>query len=238
MVVGLSLASSTGVSGTEEASLSALTKLEQILPTKLRNRVSALRTFATRVPPDQQGPATDAATLTMLAAACRNHEKVRIAYQNHTGASSRRIVEPHHMVTWGRRWYLVAWDEDRADWRTFRVDRIESPQPTGLLFTPRPLPEDDISAYIARNVSRAAWKYQARFLIQAPASEVLTHINPAVGSVEPIDEHSCTLHAGADSLWTIAVYIGALGMDFTVLDPPELTELLRTIAARYLRATE
>jgi predicted DNA-binding transcriptional regulator YafY len=148
------------------------------------------------------------------------------------------MLEPHHLVNWGRRWYLVAWDEDRADWRTFRVDRINSPQPTGLLFKPRPLPEEDVSAYIARNVSRAAWKYRARFLVQASANDVLAQINPAVGTVEPIDAHSCILHTGADSLWTIAIYISALDMDFTVLEPPELIELLRTIARRYLRASE
>ncbi len=234
--VGLSAASAQGIAGIEDASLRALTKLEQILPTRLRRRVEALRSFAAQVPPDDTGPDINAEILPQLANACRDHEKQRISYANHAGTPSRRIVEPHRVVNWGRRWYLVAWDDDRQGWRTFRVDRIAGTDPTGIRFRERALPDPDITAYIARNVSRAGWRYRARFTVQASAVDVLEKINPAVGVVEPIDESTCVLESGADDLWTMAVYIGALGYDFTVEEPPELIEHLRMLSDRYRRA--
>jgi predicted DNA-binding transcriptional regulator YafY len=236
IVVGLSQASGSGVTGTEEASVRAMTKLEQILPPRLRNRVNALRTFATRVPPDKRPPTVDAEILAGLANASRNHERVRIAYASHVGSRTRRFVDPHHLVNWGSRWYLVAWDEDRRDWRTFRVDRISTLDATGLLFKPRQLPEADIAAYIARNVSQAAWKHTATIVVAAPAEQVLERINPAVGTVEPIDEETCILRTGDDDLDTVAVYTGLLGYEFRVVSPPELVERLRLTAERYTRA--
>jgi predicted DNA-binding transcriptional regulator YafY len=236
IVVGMSQASSSGITGTEEASLRALTKLEQMLPPRLRNRVNALRTFATRVPPDKRPPAVDAEVLAGLANSSRNHERVRIAYASHDGNRTRRIIDPHHLVNWGSRWYLVAWDEDRGDWRTFRVDRISTLDATGLLFKPRQLPEADISAYIARNVSRAAWNYTATIVVAASAEQVLERINPAVGTVEPVDDKTCILRTGDDDLDTVAVYIGLLGHEFRVVSPPELVERLRAISQRYARA--
>lgn len=235
-VIGLTAASTRGIAGVEESSLRALSKLEQVLPARLRRRVDALRSFAVRVPPDREGPEVDAEILQVLANACRDHEKQRISYENHSGAPSRRIVEPHRLVNWGRRWYLVAWDDDRRDWRTFRVDRVSRSDPTGLRFQERKLPASDITAYIAGNVARAGWTYQVRFTVQAPAEAVLVQINPAVGIVEPIDENTCILEAGADDLWTMAVYIGLLGFDFTVDDPPELVEYLRVLSRRYKQA--
>jgi predicted DNA-binding transcriptional regulator YafY len=238
VAIGLAAASSRGVSGVEEASLRALVKLEQVLPTRLRRRVDALRSFAVTVPPDEVGPEADAGLLQVLASASRDHEKIRLTYERHDGAASRRIVEPYRVVNWGRKWYLVAWDEDRTDWRTFRADRIGKVDPTGLRFNERPLPAEDITAYIAGNVSRAGWTYQARIEVHAPAEEVLGRINPAVGVVEAIDDRTSILNTGADNMWMLAVYIGTLYLDFTVLEPPELIDHLRAIAERYLRASE
>lgn len=236
--IGLGAASSLGIAGIEDASLSALVKLERTLPDRLRRRVESMREHASRVPPDSRGPLTDPATLQALAGACRTHERQRIAYRRHDRTSSRRMVEPHHVVSWGQRWYLVAWDVDRDDWRTFRVDRISRVDPTGLLFKPHVLPDDDITAYIARNVSRAAWRYFARVTVLAPADEVRARINPAVGTVEPLDEGTCMLETGADDLATIAVYLGALDLDFRVDEPDELLEHLRLLADRYARAAD
>jgi predicted DNA-binding transcriptional regulator YafY len=236
VAVGLTVSTTASVEGVEEVSLRALTKLEQVLPSHLRRRVDALRGFALRVPPDQTGILVDAERLSMLATACRDQERLRIGYRRHDGEASRRIVEPHRLVAWGNRWYLVAWDEERDDWRTFRVDRISKADPTGRRFRERPLPAADMSAYIARNVSKAGWKYQARFKVNAPAETVLELINPSVGIVEPIDDQTCMLETGADELWTIAVYIGALDLDFTVDGPPELLEHLHRLANRYEQA--
>jgi predicted DNA-binding transcriptional regulator YafY len=236
VAIGLAAASSRGISGVEESSLRALVKLEQILPARLRRRVDALRSFTVTVPPDQVGPQADASLLQALATAALNHEKVRMTYERHDGAATRRIVEPHRVVNWGRKWYLVAWDEDRADWRTFRVDRIGKVDQTGLRFDGRPLPAEDITAYIAGNVSKAGWTHHARILVHAPEAEVLERINPAVGVVEAVDDLTSILNTGADDLWVLAVYIGMLGLDFTVLEPPELKDHLRSLAERYLRA--
>src|ERR1700688_2490239 len=123
VAVGLRTAASGTVSGIEEASVRALSKLEQVLPSRLSRRVSALHAFI--VPLANPGPTVDAATLTAIAAACRDHEELRFGYHSRDGSPSVRAVEPHRLVHTGRRWYLAAWDTDRNYWRTFRVDPIE-----------------------------------------------------------------------------------------------------------------
>jgi predicted DNA-binding transcriptional regulator YafY len=237
VVVGLRTAAGGSIAGIEETSLRALAKLEQVLPARLRRRVNALQTYTVAVPRDGVGPTVDAAVLTAIAAACRDHERLRFDYRDHNGSPSLRVVEPHRMVNWGRRWYLVAWDADRQDWRTFRVDRIEPRTPTGPRFTPRELPDGDVAAYVSRRVSSAAWRYRARVRVHAPAEVIAERITPAVGMVEPVDEHTCVLDTGASTIDTLAVYLGLLGVDFDVTDPPELVDRLRTLASRYQRAT-
>ncbi len=182
-------------------------------------------------------PAVDPTVLTTLASACRDHERLRFDYRSHDGTSTIRSVEPHRLVSWGRKWYLVAWDTDRGDWRTFRVDRIEPHTPAGPRFTPRELPEGgDVAAYVARGVSSSGFRFQARVTVRAPAAVVAARIHPAVGTVEAIDEHSCVLATGADSVETVAVYIGLLDLDFNVSEPPELVARLQLLADRYHRA--
>jgi predicted DNA-binding transcriptional regulator YafY len=225
-----------GIAGIEETALRALAKLEQVLPARLRRRVDALRAATVTVPPQDVAPTVDAGLLTLLAGACRDHERLRFDYRDHSGSSRRRTAEPHRLVTWGRRWYLVAWDPERDDWRTFRVDRITPHLPTGPRFLPRELPEDDVAAYVSRRVSAAAWRYQARITVHAPAAQVAERITPAVGTVEAVDDHTSVLDTGADTVETLAVYIGLLGFDFTVDGPPELLATLRALSARYERA--
>jgi len=237
VTVGLRTAAGGSIAGVEETSLRALAKLEQVLPARLRRRVNALQTYTVPVPRDSLGPTVDAGVLTLLAAACRDHEGLRFDYRDHRGSATLRAVEPHRLVNWGRRWYLVAWDTGRGDWRTFRVDRIEPRTPNGPRFTPRELPEGDVAAYVSRRVSAAAWRYHARVTVHAPAASVAERISPAVGTVEAIDDHSCILATGADSIDTLAVYLGMLGTDFTVTEPPELVTHLRELSERYARAT-
>ncbi|MFR9776815.1 helix-turn-helix transcriptional regulator [Micromonospora sp. MS34] len=235
VAVGLRNATGGSIAGIEETSLRALAKLEQVLPHRLRRRVTALHAHTVRVPHDEPGPTVDAETLSVLSAACRDRERLRFDYVRHDGTADRRDVEPYRLVSWGRRWYLVAFDPQRDDWRTFRVDRITPRTPAGPRFAPRELPEDLVDR-VRRGVSSAAWRYRARVRVHAPAEVVAERINPAVGTVEPLDGQSCLLHTGADRLETIAVWVGLLGLDFTVEDPPELAEVLRTLATRYLRA--
>ncbi|MFI7280649.1 helix-turn-helix transcriptional regulator [Micromonospora chersina] len=235
VAVGLRTAAGGSVAGIEETSLRALAKLEQVLPHRLRRRVTALHTHTVRVPHDQPGPTVDAETLSVLGAACRDRERLRFDYVRHDGTADRRDVEPYRLVNWGRRWYLVAFDPARDDWRTFRVDRISPRTPTGPRFAARDLPGDVVDR-VRHGVSSAAWRHRATVRVHAPAEVVADRINPAVGTVEPVGDAACLLHTGADRLETIAVWLGLLDLDFTVENPPELADLLRTLAARYLRA--
>jgi predicted DNA-binding transcriptional regulator YafY len=240
VAIVLGLRAATGVAGVEETSLRALAKLEQVLPSRLRRRIAALTDFAVRVPADSPGPQVDPAVLTTLAAACRDAERLRFDYRTHGGRETRREVEPHRLVSWGRRWYLVAWDVERADWRTFRADRITPRIPTGPRFTPRGLPkdepDDDIATYVSRRVSAAAWRYRATVVVHAPAAVVARRINPAVGTVEARDPDTSLLRTGADDLDVIATHLGMLDADFDIVEPAELVEHVRTLAARYARA--
>ncbi len=240
VAVALSLrtATSGAIAGVEETALRALAKLERVLPTRLRRRVNALQTQTIPVPRYDQHPTAEPNLLSTLAAACRDHETLRFDYEAHDGTSTRRKAEPYRLANWGRRWYLVAYDVDRADWRTLRVDRMSEPrQPTGPRFTPKPPPADDMASYVASRASSAAWRYRTTATVRAPAEEITRRVNPAVGTVTPVDENTCTLETGADTVDSLAVHLGLLGHDFEVTGPPELVAHLRTLATRYLGAT-
>lgn len=237
VAVGLQVGAGRALAGMEEAAAQALVKLTTVLPARLRHRLDAIDAATVAVPADSPAPVVDPAILATVAAACRDHDRMRFDYQAHDGTAASRLVEPHRLVTWGRRWYLVAWDLGREDWRTFRVDRME-PRTTGPRFEPRPLPADgDVAAFVSRGVSGAAWRHRARVTVHAPAGDVVERINPAVGVVEAVDDRSCTLLTGADSLDVLAVHLGMLGFDFDVVEPPELVEHLRALAERYARST-
>ncbi|HEY9368445.1 WYL domain-containing protein, partial [Streptomyces sp.] len=204
---------------------------------RLRRRVRTLQAYTVAVPADRPAPTVSADVLTAVVSACRDLEQLRFDYLDHAGAPTRRIVEPHRAVNWGRRWYLVAWDVERQDWRTFRIDRIRPRTPTGPRFAPREPPGGDLAEYVSRRVSSAAWRYRARVTVHAPATAVIERINPAVGTVEAVDADSCVLTTGADTVQTLAVYLGMLDCDFDVTEPPELVAHLRGLADRYTRST-
>jgi predicted DNA-binding transcriptional regulator YafY len=234
VAVGLRTAAGGTVAGIEETSVRALAKLEQVLPTRLRHRISTLQSVL--VPMASGGPTVDPGTLTAVAAACRDQHRLRFDYRDHDGTESVRSVEPHRLVHTGRRWYLVAWDVDRADWRTFRVDRLAARTPTGPRFTPREPPAPDIAAYTSYAVSNAVYRYRATVTVRAPAEAVADRIPPTAGVVEAVDHATCRLYAGADSLDWLAVHVAMLGFDFTVEEPPELADRIRAIADRLHRA--
>ncbi len=238
VAMSLRTATSGAIEGVAETSQRALAKLEQVLPSRLRRRVNALQSQTVPVPRYDDTPTASPDTITALALACRDHETLRFDYETHDGGASRRKVEPYRLANWGRRWYLVAYDVDKKDWRTFRVDRMSPPrQPTGPRFTPRELPQEDLAAYVAGRVSAAAWRHRAHVTVHAPASTVVARINPAVGVVTAIDESTCTLDTVADTIESLAVHIGLLNLDFEVTDPPQLVTHLKALASRYLRAT-
>jgi predicted DNA-binding transcriptional regulator YafY len=144
-------------------------------------------------------------------------------------------VEPYRLVTWGRRWYLVAWDTDRGAWRTYRADRIEPRLPTGPRFRPREPPAHDIAAYVAKGVGSVPWKVQARVTVHESGGSLAARMPPAL-SVEPVDEHTCVINVGADTASHLASWLGWLDADFEVTEPPELVAELRRLAARYGQA--
>jgi predicted DNA-binding transcriptional regulator YafY len=230
VALGLRTSASGGVTGIEEASVRALLKLEQVLPPRLRHRVAALHGFI--VPLERRGPTVDASLLSAIAGACRDHECLRFNYQNRTGAPSARIVEPHRVVHTGYRWYLVAWDSDRKDWRTFRVDRIDGKPKTSTRFKPRVPPEGDFAKFVAKSLSEVPYPFRARVTLQASVEALADRIPSSAGVLEAINQESCMLHTGSHSLESITMHLSWLGVPFVVHDPPELISYIRMVANR------
>ncbi len=223
VAVGLRTAAGGAVTGIEETSVRALAKLEQVLPSRLRNRVNALNRHTT--PITAAGAPVDAETLTTISAACRDHHRLRFDYRTHDGDDQDRDIEPYQLVHMNRRWYLVAWDVHRQDWRTFRADRMTLRIPHGPPFTPRESPPPDL---VPRGVDTALLRYRAQVTVHAPADSIKV---PAV-QVDPVDGNTCIVHAGADTPYQLALHILMLDADFTVDGPPELLEELRKISTR------
>ncbi|CAL9399564.1 helix-turn-helix transcriptional regulator [Streptomyces sp. enrichment culture] len=227
VAVGLRTAAGQGVEGIGESSVRALAKLEQVLPHRLRRRVSALNAFTVPMLRGARPDAVDPALLTELAGLCRDTERLRFDYEDHLGAPTRRTVEPHRLVCSERRWYLVAWDLDREDWRTFRVDRITPRPPHGPRFTPREPPADDLAAYVSQGVSTRAYAAHAAVRLLVPVEEAAQRISPSAGTLEAESERSCVLRTGAASLDVMVVHLMMLGVEFEVLEPAGLGEAIR-----------
>jgi predicted DNA-binding transcriptional regulator YafY len=234
VAVSLRTAASHTVTGIEETSLRALAKLEQVLPARLRERTAALQQATVALP--SLAPTVDPAALAVIAGACRRPQRLAFRYTDRDGASTRRAVEPHRLVHTGRRWYLVARDLDRAEWRSFRVDRMSALEATGVRFDPSDPP--DAAAFVANAVTTAPYRYHARVVVRAPAPVIAERVPPTVGALEPAGPDSCLLTAGSDSLDALGLHLGMLDADFRVLAPPELIERLRELAGRLARAAD
>jgi predicted DNA-binding transcriptional regulator YafY len=235
IAVGLATAARASVTGIEETSVRALVKLEQVLPAHLRRRVRALQAATTTLPGG--GPTVDAALLTVIAAACRDRERLRFRYSaGGVRPAERREAEPYALVNRGRRWYLVAWDCGREDWRTFRLDRLAGPVSTGVRFEPRELPAEDAAAYVEGSFRSRRLRYATRIVVHESAQALRERQPWELGSIEPLGDDRCELRTGDDDLEWLAARIMMLGADFEVREPPELVEALRRLAARVDRA--
>jgi len=235
IAVGLRTAARASVTGIEETAVRALVKLEQVLPAHLRRRVSALGSATVALP--MSGPTVDPQHLTVIATACRDSECLRFAYKRRDGTESRRDAEPHSVVNVGRRWYLVAWDRGRDDWRTFRIDRLAKPAATGVRFTPRKLPARDAAAYVKQSISSRPNRFEARVTLHGSAEEITKRVPSHWGTITPIDASSCEYRTGDDDLGWLALRIAMLGVDCQVNEPPELVDHVRVLASRLERAT-
>jgi predicted DNA-binding transcriptional regulator YafY len=232
VAIGLRAATGGGVSNIAETSVRALAKLQQILPTRLRARVTMIEEATVTLA--RGGPAVDADVLVTVAAACRDHYRLRFDYRSSSGTESVRTTEPYRLVHTGRVWYLMAYDLERADWRTFRLDRLTPRMPTGPRFAPRQPPRD-AAAYVSQSVASSPYRYEAVLRVHAPVEEVRQRTSPTASRLEAVDEKTTMLYAGSNSLDELTLYIGLKGFDFDVVEPPELRDHITALAARLSR---
>lgn len=242
VAVAVGLGTAATVRGLEEPSALAMGKLQQVLPDRLRRRVLAVHE-STDVGPantatNVEAPVVDVALLADLAAAIRDREGLRL--RHHPGGDVRteeRVeVDPYRLVTWQERWYVVARRRDDHTWHAYRADWLALRTPGAGRFVPDPMEDEAYAAFVLRDVAFSGWSVHCRIAVDAPAAEVLRRINPTVGVVETVDDTHSVLVTGADSVETVAVWIGMLGLDFHVDSPPELVAHVATLAERYAGA--
>ncbi|MFE3055440.1 helix-turn-helix transcriptional regulator [Nocardia sp. NPDC059239] len=223
---------STGIADIHANLERAQAKMDRILPKRLQRKVTVLRSV-TDIGPAVTGSRepdapVSAETLATLATAIRATTTLR---------ADATELEPYRLISWQRRWYLVAYSLDSHSWQALPVASITEILTGTRHFAPRPLPDSDLVAFVLREIASTGWQVHARVTVLAPAETVIARINPTVGVVEPLDDTSCLLLTGADRLETIAIYLSMLMMDFRVTDPPELVTHIRTLAHRYAAAT-
>jgi predicted DNA-binding transcriptional regulator YafY len=233
--IALRTATAGAVGGIEEPALRALVKLEQAMPARLRKRVDALRSVI--LPLDRTGPVVEASLLATLASACRDQLRTEFSYDDGQGRSAQRSVEPQGVVHTGERWYLVAWDCVRSDWRTFRIDRIVGDPRVGAHFAPRASPDGgDLKGYVSRSISAPHHAEQACVVLHAPYAVMSRRIPKSAGVVSTLDKgQRCQLACAAND--SLVYWLMALDVEFEVLAPASLKERLRVAGERALRCT-
>ncbi|MDF3300587.1 helix-turn-helix transcriptional regulator [Streptomyces tropicalis] len=236
IAVGLRAGAGHAVEGVDEASVRALAKLEQVLPARLRHRLSTLQAATTPLT-SGDGASIAPETLTVIAAAVAGRERLRFSYRAGDGTGTRRLTEPYRLVSTGRRWYLVAYDLDRDDWRTFRVDRVHEPFPTGARFAGRELPTGSAAEYLRQSMYRRQETYTFSVTFAESADAVAVRVPAWLGTPEPLGPGRCRLRAPTgDRVEWLAVRLATLGVEFTVQEPAELVDAVRELGARLTRA--
>lgn len=232
VAVGLRYAAEAAIGGIEETSLRALTKIETLLPHRLRRRVSALHSSVTSIRRVDNDDIVDPGALSVLAAACRDHEHVRFDYRRGDGESSRRLVEPHQLVTAGRRWYLVAWDQHRRDWRTFRLDRLRETRLAGSLFSPREIPGGDAADFVASSLGPPPRHHDAKLAIQATFAALEGVLRWVDHTPLQLEADYSLVQIRSEDLGRLAMTVAriALTAPVTVIEPAELADTVRQLA--------
>jgi predicted DNA-binding transcriptional regulator YafY len=234
LAIGLRAAAQGPIAGIEEASVRALTKVVQVMPARLRRRVDALR-MALVPAVWTAGPTVDSEVLTAVAQGCRDEERMTFSYTARNGERTARHVEPHRLVSLGRRWYLVAYDLTRHDWRSFRLDRLGDPVNTGERFRPRELPADDAATFVRAGIGNIPSPHAVEAIVEAPVARVRAQIGQW-STVEEAGDGRCRVRMTVDSLDWPMLALGAVGADFRIVAPPELTDQVREWGARFTRA--
>ena len=232
IAVSLRLAAGGTVTGASEAALSTLAKLDQVMPPRLRSEVKAIHDSTVTLSTAQD--LVDGDVLLTLARACRDLVRVRFGYDARDGTATERWVEPVRLVATGRRWYLMAWDVDREDWRTFRLDRMRSVVPSTWRFAVREHP--DPAEYVQRSVSHSPFSHHARVRVHAPVAEVAARTDVRWTRLTEIDASTTLLESSADALDWLAFHIVWLGFECEILEPPELREAALDLAGRLHRS--
>jgi predicted DNA-binding transcriptional regulator YafY len=230
VAVGLRIAAAGPVSGMEEVALRALAKLEQLLPTRIRKRVSTLHSAVVSVP--SGAPRVDAEVLTLIATASRDQQQLQFSYGDKKQRASTRVVEPHGVVHLGSRWYLVAFDIEREDFRTFRIDRVTNKPRLGKRFTARAIPHGDLATYVTQSIGVDAHSRKARVLFHAPLELLSQRIPASAGRLTAVSANQCEFETGGNDLEWLALHLAWAGVDFEVIEPRELVDVLDALAVR------
>ncbi len=238
IVVGLQAAAGGMVQGIEETSARALSKLVQVMPPRLRRRVDALVSYSVpAVLAAPSGPTVGAGLLATLAQACRDDERACFGYRTRDGEEMERTVEPHRLVSVGRRWYLVAWDLTRHDWRSFRLDRMDRATTTGVRFRQRELPAADAAEFVRRGLRSVPQRHHVSVRVHAAADVVGRQVG-GWGTVEELDGEQCRLRMEVDDLAWPMLTLAGLGAGFEIEGPPELVERTAAVGVLFTRAAE
>ncbi|MDI2034969.1 helix-turn-helix transcriptional regulator [Paenarthrobacter nitroguajacolicus] len=230
VALGLNSVAAGPVAGIGEASVRALAKVEQVLPSRLRPRFAMLKAAVTTLP--SNAASVDPQQLTVVSAAISDRRQISFEYVKSDGEASRRLVEPYRLVDTGRRWYLVAYDLDREDWRTFRADRLASLPSERRKFTPRPLPAEDLAAYVQQSITRSPYRYDVVVRLRAPLAEAAAVVSSQYVTLTADGPAATLLRSGWDNLAAPAAYLAALDLDFDILEPEEFRSFARHLSHR------
>jgi predicted DNA-binding transcriptional regulator YafY len=235
VVVGLRAAAGTAIAGIEETSVRALAKVEQALPDRLRRRVSALDGSVVSLQRMHgDGGVVDPETLSVLASACRSNEEVRFEYRRRDRVDSRRLVEPHQLLSAGRLWYLIAWDLRRNDWRTFRLDRLSDVQLAGRRFALRTIPGGDAAAYLASSVASMPRELDAIVAVRARYDRVEEALSRIEHTALDAAADSCTIRVRANHLDSLVMAAARLALHAPVriLEPSAVADAVHALIGR------
>lgn len=236
LVVALHASATMAISGTADASIDTLAKVVQVLPPRLRRRAEDVARMTVTAEWSTTVETVDPLVLTTLASSARNVERVEFVYRDRAGVVGDRLVEPMRLVMLGRRWYLVAYDVNRLDWRTFRVDRIERPRSTGRVFQPKPLPIDDAAEYVRSSIQGAARALEIEVDLELPATSVgdrFAHWS----TVTPLGPARCRMTISTDDFDWPTMMLASLGADFEVIAPDAFRDHLAAVGRRFTRST-